>query len=488
VDTGNGKAGQQPAGAAAGAAVPGNGGAPAPAGLERTGRARSPFGRDGRLARVLPFAAVAVVAEASLALPPGPQSAAGLTVSLVLLAAVASAVFLPWDRLPRWLAAGVPLAYLGSVLGLTVASGGFNSGVDLMLLVPVVWTALFHRPWESAVVVTALAGAGVVASLFPGQAPAATIARRVLFLTAVAVMISLAAHILRAQVRRSEAATARLQGRLRELSITSDRDRIASSLHDTVLQRLFTAGLSLQGAGQLTSEPGLRRRIEAVVTDLDDAIKLLRQSIFGLGHGLPAHGLRRSILDVSNELTPLLGLAPEVVLDGPLDTAVPPAAGAQLLTALRETLGCSGSAVQATRVTVTVVAGPDEVCLTVSDDGVRWAARAGAEGQRLGSLRDLAGRMGGTLDTWLADGGDEQLIWRMPLPAGPAAAGPAPAEPAVTVTGTAAAASGPAAEPAAGSPAPGEPVADGAAPDSRTASGVRPAGEPGGLPDQGMPS
>ncbi|MGE5137071.1 MAG: sensor histidine kinase [Gemmatimonadota bacterium] len=418
MDAGNGSLGREPARAVTRPGPLGIVGGPGPDG--GTGQRRSPFDRDGRLARVLPFAVVAAVAEASLALPPGPQSATGLAVSLVLLAATAGAVFLPWGWLPRWLAVGVPLIYLVSVLGLTVASGGFNSGVDLMLLVPVVWTALFHRPWESAVVVTALAGAGFVASLFPGEAPPAIIARRVLFLTAVAVMISVAAHILRAQVRRSEAATARLQGRLRELSITADRDRIASSLHDTVVQRLFTAGLSLQGAGQLTGEPELRRRIDAVVQNLDDAITLLRQSIFGLGHGLPVRGLRRGILDVSNELTPLLGMVPEVVLDGPIDTAVPPPLGAQLLTALREALAQSGRGAHATRVSVTVAAGPDTVCLTIADDGVGWAARAAGDGPRLHTLRDLAERMGGTLRTRPADGGEE-LVWQVPLP---------PAEPA----------------------------------------------------------
>ena len=412
MDAGNGRRGQAPVRATARPGPLGITGGPGP---DRPGRHPSPFGGDGRLARLLPFAVVAAVAEASLALPPGPQSVTGLTVSLALLAAVAFAVFLPWGWLPRWLAVAVPLAYLGSVLGLTVASGGFNSGVDLMLLVPVVWTALFHRPWESAVVVVALAGAGFVASLFPGEAPPAIIARRVLFLTAVAVMISVAAHILRAQVRRSEAATARLQGRMRELSITADRDRIASSLHDTVVQRLFTAGLSLQGAGQLATEPELRRRIDAVVQNLDDAIKLLRQSIFGLGHGLPVRGLRRGILDVSNELTPLLGMVPEVSLDGPIDTEVPPALGAQLLTALREALAQSGSGAHATRVAVTVAADPDAVCLTITDDGVGWGARAVGDGPRLHSLRDLAGRLGGTMQTGPTGRGEEQLVWRVPL-------------------------------------------------------------------------
>lgn len=52
------------------------------------------------LARVGPFAAVAVTAELSLALPPGPSSpwAAAASVALLVLAALGFA--LPWSRWP----------------------------------------------------------------------------------------------------------------------------------------------------------------------------------------------------------------------------------------------------------------------------------------------------------------------------------------------------------------------------------------------------
>ena len=37
------------------------------------------------------------------------------------------------------------------------------------------------------------------------------------------------------------------QRQMRELSILTDRDRIARDLHDHVIQRLFAVGLALQG-------------------------------------------------------------------------------------------------------------------------------------------------------------------------------------------------------------------------------------------------
>jgi hypothetical protein len=70
-----------------------------------------PFRGPGLLVRALPFAAIAVLAEASLALSSGPIPASALAVSLVLLLAVAAAFALPWQRLPRWLSVLMPLAY-----------------------------------------------------------------------------------------------------------------------------------------------------------------------------------------------------------------------------------------------------------------------------------------------------------------------------------------------------------------------------------------
>ena len=98
---------------------------------------------------------------------------------------------------------------------------------------------------------------------------------------ALTVMIAVAGHGLRARIRRSRQQTALMQARLREMSIMADRDRIARSLHDTVVQRLFASGLSLQSVvGLLASRPDVARRIDQVVQDLDDSITLLRRSIF----------------------------------------------------------------------------------------------------------------------------------------------------------------------------------------------------------------
>ena len=130
-----------------------------------------PFRGPGLLVRVAPFAAIAVLAEASVALPPGPQSGVSVAVSLVLLLAVAAAFALPWPRLPAFLGVLVPLAYCGSVLALILAAGA-TSGIGLVILVPLIWTALYQRRWESACVVAAIAAVELIISLTPVAAPA----------------------------------------------------------------------------------------------------------------------------------------------------------------------------------------------------------------------------------------------------------------------------------------------------------------------------
>jgi signal transduction histidine kinase len=392
-----------------------------------TGPEWAPWQRDGLLPRITPFAALAVLAEASLALPPGPASLSYAAASLVLLAATAAAItLLPWERLPAWTKVGVPVLYTTSVFALIEAAGGAVSGIGIILLSPLIWTALFHSRWAFACLTVVVLGVMAYISVTPEEVPMAVLTRRLFFWAAVSAMIAFVGHGLRVRVNRSRQETAGAQDRLRQLSILADRDRIGRSLQDSVIQRLFSAGLSLQGVHQLADQPEVTSRVNDVVQNLDDSIRLLRQSIFGLEQGLPeqrpasrgllGRGLRRSILDACSELIPGLGVIPEVTLDGPLDTAVPQRTACQLLGSLREAL--TRSEARVSRVVVSVAVRGDAVVLTITDDGTSWTA--GSSSRDLSRLRERADRVGGTVTTEAAPGGLTRLIWRAPLAAGSA--------------------------------------------------------------------
>jgi len=240
-----------------------------------------PLQGPGLLTRVAPFAVVAVLAEVSLVLESGPLSVLATTISAVLLVAAAAAFLLPWPRLPAWTQVIVPLLYAGSVLALTLAAG-VNSGVGMVILVPLIWTVLFHQRWESACLVVAVTAGEAVVSVLQ-DASGAVISRRVVLWALLCALISVAAHGLRDRIQRSQARSAQLQERIRELTVLADRDRIAQDLNERVIRRILEAGTALQGVTLLTGEREVRRRLEATVNELDDAARMLRQTIFELG-------------------------------------------------------------------------------------------------------------------------------------------------------------------------------------------------------------
>ena len=134
---------------------------------------------------------------------------------------------------------------------------------------------------------------------------------------------------------------ARLHTRLHELGLVEDRERIARDLHDTVIQRLFATGMSLQGTVRLVrNDPAATiERIERAVDDLDLTVKYIRTAIFGLAESQQSgDGLRNRILALAHGAAGPLGFEPRVLLDGPLDTGVDDRVAAELLATLHEAL------------------------------------------------------------------------------------------------------------------------------------------------------
>ena len=362
--------------------------------------AGSPFQGPGLVAKVAPFALVAVAAEVSLALPPGTSAWTAVTVSLVLLAAAGLAFLLPWDRLPAWMSVLVPLAYTGSALALTLA-GGTVSGVGLVVLIPLFWTTLFHRRWESACVVAVIVAAEIIISVAQ-SAPDAVIVRRALLWAALGSLLAVATHGLRDRIRRSQEATARLQQRVGELMVVQDRDRVAADLQSSVVQRIFATGLNLQGVLPLVRPAEARRRVEASVDDLDETIRLLRQAIFGLENRPDQPSLQQQVLRLCADVSPV----PEVTFTGPVDDALPPEASSRLLDMLRMTLGSIGT--HGADTSLRVEAG-ESVTVSVTVPG-----QGSANGDGFTPLRERASQDGITIAVEPVAGGT-RLAWSLPL-------------------------------------------------------------------------
>lgn len=202
-----------------------------------------------------------------------------------------------------------------------------------------------------------------------------------------------------------------------QVSVLEDRDRIARDLHDLVIQRLYATGMSLQGALPMISRPEAAERVERAVDALDDTIGEIRTAIFAL-QARPDHkqpGIRERILEVTEEMTGMLGFDPSLRLTGAIDGDIPAETGEHLLGVLREAMSNAARHAHATGVDVAVDVGA-KLTLTVRDNGTGMAPTTRRSG--LANLAERARQLGGTLTT--GPGGDGQgteLHWQVPLPA-----------------------------------------------------------------------
>jgi signal transduction histidine kinase len=206
---------------------------------------------------------------------------------------------------------------------------------------------------------------------------------------------------------------ARLHQRVGDLLVLEDRERIARDLHDTVIQRLFATGLSLQGAARLAVRPEVATRIQSAVNDLDETVKQIRSAIFELqSTRLLGRGLRDDILALVAEAARPLGFDPHVVFDGPVDTGVDDRVCEHLLATLREALSNAARHARPSRVDIEVTV-DSEVVLRVADDGV-GIGEASPSGRGLGNLAARAKSLGGRFRLEPRPEGGTVLEWRAP--------------------------------------------------------------------------
>ncbi|MFF2626927.1 GAF domain-containing protein [Kitasatospora griseola] len=200
-----------------------------------------------------------------------------------------------------------------------------------------------------------------------------------------------------------------------QLAVLEDRDRIARDLHDLAIQRLFATGMTLQSASRFIDHPGASDRVLRAVGDLDETIKIIRSTIFGLrvreaGVG---QGLRARAVHVVEEAHSALGFAPRLSMEGLLDTDVPPAVADHLVAVLGEALSNAARHAKAGRVEVVLQATGSQVVLTVQDDGVGIPAQGRRSGLR--NLEERARSLGGTLTVTAPPNGGTTLNWTAPL-------------------------------------------------------------------------
>ncbi|MGW6907025.1 GAF domain-containing protein [Streptomyces sp. NPDC054940] len=202
-----------------------------------------------------------------------------------------------------------------------------------------------------------------------------------------------------------------------QIALLQDRDRIARDLHDLAIQRLFATGMTLQSTGRFIEHKEASDRVARAVDDLDETIKIIRSTIFGLRarDGDSRTGLRARVVRAAGDAATVLGFAPSVRMEGLVDTDVPREIADHVVAVLSEALTNVGRHARADRADVALQTDGREVRLTVSDNGVGIPA----EGRRSGlaNLAERAQQLGGELEVITPEGGGSTLVWRVPLAA-----------------------------------------------------------------------
>ncbi|MBV8950829.1 MAG: GAF domain-containing protein [Actinobacteria bacterium] len=204
---------------------------------------------------------------------------------------------------------------------------------------------------------------------------------------------------------------ARTRAEVDRLQLLDDRERIARDLHDTVVQRLFATGMTLQAATG-KADPSTAARLATAVDEIDAVIRDIRSTIFALA-AQQSRGVRAEVLGLVYEAAERASFEPRVHFDGPIDHTLTNEMASQVLAVTRELLSNVARHSHAKSVDLRLRVN-DEVTLQITDDGVgiepEQTRRSG-----LGNLAQRAHALGGRFDIESQPGQGARATWRVPL-------------------------------------------------------------------------
>ena len=199
----------------------------------------------------------------------------------------------------------------------------------------------------------------------------------------------------------------------RQLTLVAERERIAHDLHDHVIQRLFAAGMDLQGTLARARSPEVADRLNRTLDDLQTIIEEIRTTIFQLKSPLGKNGgFRHRIQRVVADLTENRDIATTVRMHGPM-TAVggelAEHADAVTAEAVSNALRHSG----ASRLTVEISVA-DMFILDIIDNGCGIPAD-NHRNSGLANMNYRAEQLGGTCEITSPPEGGTRVHWIAPL-------------------------------------------------------------------------
>jgi two-component system nitrate/nitrite sensor histidine kinase NarX len=217
--------------------------------------------------------------------------------------------------------------------------------------------------------------------------------------------------------------TSRLHESEEQMTILSERDRIARELHDSMAQVLGQIHLQLRVFESRTDGAPISSELAELADLADDAYRDVRETILGLRETIPTDGgLEAALRAYLAKYTRQTGIAADLDCDGMAGRSLAPKAEVQLLRVVQEALTNVRKHAGASVVRVELRDVDGTPVLSVTDDGAGFdpasatASMTGGFGLR--SMRERVELLGGTLDVHTAPGKGTRIVARL-RPEGP---------------------------------------------------------------------
>jgi len=217
--------------------------------------------------------------------------------------------------------------------------------------------------------------------------------------------------------------TARLHETEEQMTILSERDRIARELHDSLAQVLGQIHLQLRGLEARTDGAAISSDLAELADTADEAYRDVRETILGLRENIPSDGgLEAALRAYLAKYSRQTGIATRLDCDEIAGRSLSPKAEVQLLRVVQEALTNVRKHAGATQVRVELRDREGTPVLSVADDGGGFdpssvgPSMVGGFGLR--SMRERVELLGGTLDVHTAPGSGTRIVAKL-RPEGP---------------------------------------------------------------------
>lgn len=202
------------------------------------------------------------------------------------------------------------------------------------------------------------------------------------------------------------------------LAVYEERDRIARDLHDLVIQRIFAAGMMLEGVKRTGAlPPPAAVRLERAVDELDATVKEIRATIFSLHSATGEAGeLRERVIAEVDRAAESLSLRPSALFEGAVDALVPGNVADHVVAVVREGLSNAVRHAGDGVIAVEVAVASGQVQVKVSDQGPGLSPEGTARHSGLANLEQRAAEVGGGCELHGRPDGGAELRWWAPLP------------------------------------------------------------------------